>query len=229
MVITMTMTRKATSAIAATACILAVGLCGGAQPAWGQGRTFGTYAATVRIAGTEVDGETRRVVYRAEVKMNIPVNDGNPSRAIISIDDVGEPSAKVTITQWDLEERNTSPNADGQITSWKCQLAAPVTVPMLATGVLNLDYRKRIYSMFVSLSGVEEAPLRCVNSRSGPYTKGESLLFFFGTTELDTIPHDALPLSDPARISAKFRLVPKGAMKGQFLPQDQEWELVLKK
>jgi hypothetical protein len=59
-----------------------MGLCGGAQSAWGQGRTFGNYAATVKLAGTEVDGETRRVVYRAEVKMNIPVNDGNPSRAI---------------------------------------------------------------------------------------------------------------------------------------------------
>jgi hypothetical protein len=96
------------------------------------------------------------------------VNDGNPSRAIINIDDVSEPSAKVTITQWDLEERNAFPNADGQITSWKCRLAAPVTIPMLATGVLNLDYRKRSYSMFVALSGVEDAPLRCVHSRTGP-------------------------------------------------------------
>jgi hypothetical protein len=161
--------------------------------------------------------------------MNIPVNDGNPLRAIINIDDVGEPSAKVTITQWDLEERNAFPNADGQITSWKCRLAAPVTVPMLATGVLNQDYRKRSYSMFLALSGVEDAPLRCVHSRTGPYTKGEALSFFFGTTELNTAPHDTLPLNDPARIAAKFKLVPKGEMKGQFLPQDQEWELVLKK
>ena len=229
MVITMTMTRKAASAVAPAACILAMGLCGGAQSAWGQGRTFGTYAATVKIAGTEVDGEARRVVYRAEVKMNIPVNDGNPSRTIIHIDGVSEPSAKVTLTQRDLEERNTSRNSDGQITSWKCQLAAPVTVPMLAAGVLNLDYRKWLYSMFVALTGVEEAPLRCVNSLSGLYTKGEAMSFFFGTTELDTIPHDTLALNDPARITAKYKLVPKGGMKGQYLLQDQEWGLVLKK
>jgi len=36
-------------------------------------------------------------------------------------------------------------------------------------------------------------------------------------------------LNAPARIAAKFKLVPKGEMKGRFLPQDQEWEFVLKK
>lgn len=223
------MTRQGSSLFALTVSSLAAGLVGCTIPAFGQSKTQGTYAATVKIAGTETGGDTKRVTYKAEVKMNIPVKDGNPSRAIINISDVDEPSAKVTISQWDLEERNADPNSDGKITSWKCRLAAPVTVPMSATGVLNLDYQKRVYSMFFALTAMEEVRLQCVNSRSGPYTQEEALGFFFGTTELDTIPHDALPMSDPARIAAKFTLVPKGEMKGQYLPQEQEWELVLGK
>jgi hypothetical protein len=225
----MSMTPQGSAVFALVACLFAAGLGGGTLPALGQSRTQGAYSATVKVAGTETGGETRRVVYKAEVKMNIPLTDGNQTRAIINVTDVDEPSAKVTISQWDLEERNASPNSDGKITSWKCRLTAPVTVPMMAAGVLNLDYRKRTYSMFLALTSMEDVPLSCVNSRTGPYTTEQAMGFFFGTTEIDTNPHDTLPLTDPARIAAKHTLVPKGEMKGQYLPQDQEWELVLKK
>ncbi|MBA3974221.1 MAG: hypothetical protein C0504_08400 [Candidatus Solibacter sp.] len=147
------------STVLSVAAILAAGFAGGTQPAWGQSKAHGTYMATVKIAGTEIGGETKRVACRAEVKMSIPVTDGNPSRAVININDMDEPSAKVTITQWDLEERNASANSAGQITSWKCRLAAPVTVPMGAAGVWNLNYGKRTYSMSVALGGVGDVRL----------------------------------------------------------------------
>lgn len=213
----------------AAAAILIFGLSTGPMPLWGQARTQGTYSATVKVSGTETRGDTRRVTYQAEIKMKIPVPGGNRSSAVIDISDVSAPSATVTVTQYNLEERNATPDSDGKITSWKCELAGPSTVPMMASGMLNLNYSKQNYSMYVSLVAIEETKLKCVNSRTGPYTRNETMGFFFGTTEPDSIPHDELPYKDAAQIAAKFRLVPKGAMKEKYLPQDQEWELTLVK
>lgn len=208
---------------------LIVGLAGVAVPAHAQTKALGAYEGTVTVSGTETGGITRRVNYKATIKINMPVTDASPSSATLEIGDVREPSAMVTINQWDLEERNASPDSDGNITSWKCQLAAPATVPMLASGGVNIDYRKRTHSIFVAMSATEPVALNCVNSRSGPYKKSEILGFFFGTNEPDAVPYTELPFTTPARITANYTLVPRGAMKGQYLPQQQEWELILKK
>lgn len=212
---------KSIPLFAALACLAGAG--------WGQTGKYGTYEGTIKISGTQTGGKTKQVKYGATIKINIPVNDGRTTSAVLDISDVSTPSATVTITQWDLEERNASPDSDGKITSWKCQLAGPATVPMMASGVLNLNHRGKNYSMFVSLVGMEEVPLKCVNSRTGPYNKAEAMGFFFGTSELDVIPPVELPLTNAARIAANHTLVPVSAMKGQYEPQQQEWELVLKK
>lgn len=203
---------------------LAVVSCAG----WGQTGKHGTYEGTIKVSGTGTDGDTSRVNYSAIIKITIPVTDGSTSSAVIDISDVSKPSATVTVTRWDLEERNASADSDGKITSWKCQLAEPATVPMMASGVLNLNHRKKSYSMFVSLAPTEEVRLKCVNSRTGPYNTTGSPGVFFGTNELD-VTNIELPFTDAARITAQHTLVPQSGMKGRYLPQQQEWELVLKK
>lgn len=220
---------RTASAVVLKSVPLFAGLACMAGAGWGQAGKFGTYEGTVKVSGTETGGKTKVVKYGGTINIKIPVNDGSTSTAVIDISDVSKPSATVTITQWDIEDRNASPGMDGKITSWKCQLAGPATVPMMASGVLNLNHRKKTYSMFVALVGIEEVPMKCVNSRTGPYTGSEAMGFFFGTSELDVIPPVELPLTNVARITANHTLVPVSAMKGQYEPQQQEWELVLKK
>ena len=43
------------------------------------------------------------------------------------------------------------------------------------------------------------------------------------------MPANALPYADPARLAAKYKLVPAGSMKGRYGPVDMEWDLRLGK
>lgn len=81
--------------------------------------------------------------------------------------------------------------------------------------------------MFVALVALKPIPFNCVNSRSGPYRKAQSVSLFFGTNEPDVQPWKALPFKDPAHLSVTHKLVPASSMKGRNGPLDQTWALRL--
>jgi hypothetical protein len=214
------MERIAFVAAVALAC---AGLASGAHA---QGGKLGAYTGTVSVSGAEIEKHSK-TDFRATIKVSLPVASSNAGSTRAEADDVDKPSATATITQWELEARNASPDSDGKITSWKCSLAAPTQVPMNASGALDVDHRTKKYAMFVALVSTKTIPLKCVNSRSGAYKKAEPVALFFGTSEPDLMPANALPYADPARLAAKSKLVPAAAMKEHYGPVDMEWDLRL--
>lgn len=214
------MDRTALVAAFAVAC---AGLSGVAHAQAGK---HGAYTGTVNVAGSEIEKHSK-VDFRATVKVSLPVVSRKEGATRAEVDDVDKPSATASITQWDLEARNASADSDGKITSWKCSLAAPTTVPMNAQGALDVDHRTKKYSMYVALVSMKPIPLKCVNSRSGAYKNAEAVGLFFGTSEPDLMPANALPYADPARLAAKHKLVPAGSMKGRYGPVDMDWDLAL--
>ena len=192
------------------------------------GGKLGAYTGTVTVSGSEIEKHSK-TDFRATIKVSLPVASRNEGSTRAEADDVDKPSATATITQWELEARNASPDSDGKITSWKCSLVAPTDVPMNASGALDVNHRTKKHSMFVALVSTKPIPLKCVNSRSGAYKKSESVSLFFGTSEPDLMPANALPYTDPARLAAKYKLVPASAMKGRYGPVDMEWDLRLAK
>jgi hypothetical protein len=206
--------------------VAAVACAGIASAAHAQGGKLGAYTGVVSVAGSEIDKHSK-VDFRATVKVSLPVASRKEDSTRAEADDVEKPSATATITQWELEARNASPDSDGKITSWKCSLVAPTDVPMNASGALDVDHRTKRHSMFVALVSTKPIPLKCVNSRSGAYKKTESVSLFFGTSEPDLMPANALPYADPARLAARHKLVPAGSMKGRYGLVDMEWDLQL--
>ena len=192
-----------------------------------QGK-LGTYTGVVSVSGSEI-AKNSKTDFRATVKVSLPVESRSESSTHAEANDVDKPSAMATITQWDLEARNASPDSDGKITSWKCSLAAPVDVPMNASGALDLDHRKKTHAMFVALVSTKPVPMKCVNSRSGPYKTSHPVGLFFGTSEPDLMPANAQPYADIARLAARHKLVPASAMKGRYSPVEMEWDLTLVK
>lgn len=205
-------------------------ICGGlAGMVQAQSGKLGAYAGTVVISGTEVDHQ-KKVNFSASLKIHhLPLVSGDNNSAIAELSDVDKPSATALITRWDLVNRSASPDADGKFTSWKCSLAAPTEVPMISQGTLNLDYRAKKYSMYFALAAIKPIPLKCVNSRSGPYKKEEPVSLFFGTSEPDVVPWKVLPFADAARLTAKYKLVPVSFMKERYGPVDLEWDLRLQR
>lgn len=207
---------------------LAVLACAALLPAaaLAQGK-LGSYTGTVKVSGSEF-GTTSRVAFAGDVKIALPITSSSDGGATAQVDDVDKPSATARITRWDSEGRNAGPDADGKVTTWKCSLAAPVEVPMNASGVMHVSRTTKKYSMFVGMAARKPVQLDCVNSRTGPYKKAETMGLFFGTNEPGVAPME-LPYTDPARLAAKHRLVPIAQMKGRFSPLEQEWDLRLAK
>ncbi len=207
---------------------VAAGFASLAGAAYAQGGKLGAYSGVVSVSGSEI-AEHSKTDFRATVKISMPVASRNGGATRVEAEDVDKPSAMATITQWSLEARNASPDSDGNITSWKCLLAAPTDVPMNAQGALDIDHRTKKYSMFVALVSTKPIPLKCVSSRSGAYKKSESVSLFFGTSEPDLMPANAMAYTDPARLAAKYKLVPASAMKESYGPVDMEWNFQLTK
>jgi hypothetical protein len=220
------MTRKRSMERTAFVIAAAVACAGIQSAAHAQSGKLGAYTGVVSVAGAAIEKHSK-VDFRATIKVSLPVTSRNEGSTRAEADDVDKPSATATITQWELEARNASPDSDGKITSWKCSLVAPTEVPMNASGALDVDHRTKKHSMFVALVAAKPIPLKCVNSRSGAYKQSESVSLFFGTSEPDLMPANALPFADPARLTAKYKLVPAGSMKGQYGPVDMEWDLRL--
>ena len=146
------MERIAFVAAAAVAC---AGIAGAAHAQAGK---LGAYSGTVSVSGSEIEKHSK-TDFRATIKVSLPVASRNAGSTRAEADDVDKPSATATITQWELEARNASPDSDGKITSWKCSLVAPTDVPMNASGALDVDHRTKKHSMFVALVSTKPIPL----------------------------------------------------------------------
>ncbi len=211
-----------TLAIAAMTCV------GFQSTAQAQGSKHGAYTGTVTVSGTEM-GKYTNGSFRANIKITLPLTSASTSSAMAEISDIDKPSAMASILQWDTAGKDSSPDSGGKINTWTCSLAAPTDVPMNVQGTLNLNYRAKTHSMYFALVSMKEVPFNCRHSRSGPYRKTGAVSLFFGTSEPDVLPWKELPYADAARLKATYKLLPVSAMKGQYGPLDQEWDLQLKR
>ena len=206
-----------------------IAICGVAcaPPSFAQGK-LGAYTGTVTVSGS-IQGKYTSETYGGTVKITIPMESRSDTTGRAEVNDVDKPSAMATVTKFESSGKDSSPDSGGKINTWSCSLAAPVEVPMNAQGVIDLDYRAKKYSMFVALVPLKEVPLNCTHSRSGAYKKKGGPGFVVGTSPPQQIPPKTLPLADPARLAAKYRMEPAGDMMGSHGPIEQEWDLRLVK
>lgn len=214
--------RSAYQALALAVVTLAcVGITNNVQAQSGK---LGVYTGTVAVSGTITENRGKET-YHADVKISLPLTEGNDRSAMADMSDVDKPSATALITQWDVAGKETVPDQrDGKLDSWHCSIAGPTEVPMNASGVLNVDYRAKTHSMSIALVSTKTIPLKCAHSRTGPYKKDMAVSLVIGTTVMGE-PFKELPFADPARLAATYKLVPPA--ETNFGPIDMVWDLRL--
>ncbi len=187
-----------------------------------QSTKLGAYAGTINVSGTEVSPQ---VLYRATVKVNLPVTERD-SRSVTS-DFLSEdaPNASVLLSQWDISFKEKSAESDGKFSSWTCALAAPVEIAMKPTGILNVDLDKKKHELSLMLLSTQEVAFNCVHSRSGAYKKKLGVALYIGTGAPGKQGLAPQSFADAARLSAKYTLMPTAETKGQYGPIVQEWDL----
>jgi hypothetical protein len=204
--------------------VVTMGCVGIPDEAQAKSGKLGVYAGTVGVSGTKMENRGKET-YHADVKISLPLTDGNDRSAMAELSDVDKPSATALITQWEVVGKETVPDQrDGKLDSWHCSIAATTEVPMNASGVLNLDYRAKTHSMSIALVSTRTIPLKCTHTRTGPYKKDLVVSLVIGTTVMGD-PFKELPFADPARLTATYRLVPPA--ETNFGPIDMVWDLRL--
>jgi hypothetical protein len=214
--------RSGTKRAAVMAVLAAIGALGGSGAAQAQQGKLGAYTGTIKLSGTEV---SPKVVYVAVAKVVLPVTERSASSVTAEFLAGEAPNATVQIVQWDSSYTEKSPDSGGQYNSWSCTLAAPVEIPMTTTGVLNVDLKKKTHSMSVTLLSTKDVAFNCKHSRSGAYKKTAGIALTFGTGAPGAQGETQLPFTDPARLTARYTLMPNAETKGQYGPIVQEWDL----
>lgn len=204
------------------AVLVGIGAACGSGAVEAQQARLGTYAGTIHLSGTEV---APKVAYKARAKVVLPVTERNASSVTAEFLAGEAPNASVLISQWDSSYTEKSPDSGGQYNSWSCTLAAPVEIPMTTTGVLNVDLKKKTHAMSVTLVSLKDVAFDCKHSRSGPYKKRSGIALVIGTGAPGAQFETQLPFTDPARLTAKYTLMPTAQTKGQYGPIVQEWDL----
>ena len=201
----------------------AVGLAAWAPLLHAQAGKHGTYAGTAKLTYSE-GTPPNHLLYRAEVKIAIPLT----SATMGELDDVDKPSASAKITHIETSQRDSSPDSGGKINTVTCKLAAPVEVPLMTQGTLNLIPGKKTYWMYIALIATKPVKLDCVHSRSGAHKRDHLVGMAMGTHEIG-IAETVLPYADPARLAAKHSMVAGPGMKSKAAKVEQEWDLQLKR
>jgi len=187
-----------------------------------QPTKLGAYTGTISVSGTEVSPQ---VVFRATVKVNLPVTERD-SRSVSADFLSGEaPNASVLLSQWDVSYKEKSADSDGKFSSWTCALAAPVEITMKPTGILNVDLDKKKHELSLTLLSTQDVAFNCVHSRSGPFKKKQGVALYIGTGAPGMQGLAPQPFADAARLNAKYTLMPTAETKGQYGPIVQEWDL----
>lgn len=202
-------------AFVALAAVLAPGL------AVAQGK-LGAYAGTI-----EVSHAIPNLTYTARVQVSMPVTHRSASQLDAEFLAGEGPPAKVAITRWDTFKREKSADSGGQFNTLACSLAGPVEIPMTATGVLNLDLRKKTHVYSLVLISLKNIPLNCKHSRSGAHKRSEGIALMLGTGVPGSHFQNPLPFTDLSRLAAKYTLVPPGASPEEQGPIVQAWDLKL--
>ena len=188
-----------------------------------QGR-LGAYTGTFEVSGSE---RNPQVTYKATVKVNLPVTR-RTADAIEAEFLAGEATATVKVTQYEYFFKEKSADSSGHFQETKCSLAAPMEVPAMATGVLNVDLRKKKYDMSLTITPHKEVALNCTSTRGTPkYKKNQGIGMALGTGAPGMQAETPLPLSDPARLAAKFTMDASRQSGGAVGPVVQEWDLKL--
>jgi hypothetical protein len=203
------------------ACVLAAAL--GATCVQAQSK-LGAYTGTFEASGSERDP---KVAWKATIKVNLPIT--KRSADAIEADVLGGdgPPALVKVTQWDYFHREKSADSSGTFVETRCALAAPVEVPAMTTGVVNVDLRKKNYSMSLSLISMKDIALSCSSTRQKSFKKTQGIAIALGTGAPGEQWQRPQALSDPARLVAKFTMDPSNQSQGQMGPVVQEWDLKL--
>lgn len=192
-----------------------------------QSKNLGSYVGTIDVTGTQHGPE---VTYRARVKISMPVSDRSGSDITAEFLAGEAPNASVLVSQWDSFHRSTSADSGGQFNTVTCKLAAPAEIAMTATGVLNVDLRKKKHTMslvLLSAGAGGELAFNCTHSRSGPYKKKGGVAFTLGTGAPGRQDETQLPFTDAAHLTAKHTMMPMAETQGQYGPIVQQWELKL--
>ena len=204
--------------VAALAC---TGITGAAQA---QPKNLGSYTGTF-----EVSHSTPEVTYRGRGKVSMPVSERDGSSITAEFLAGEAPNASVLVSQWDTYRKETSADSGGQFNVTTCSLAAPTEIPMSATGVLNVDLKKKKHALSLTLLTTKDLAFNCKHSRSGPYKTKQGVALYVGTGFPGMHYETQLPFSDAARLNAKYTLMPNAQTKGQTGPIVQEWDLKLER
>jgi hypothetical protein len=188
-----------------------------------QSGKLGSYSGTIKVSGTEV---APKVSYSASVKISLPISEKDASSVTAEFLAGEAPDATVLVSQWDESYTEKSADSDGKFSSWSCSLAAPVEIPMTATGVLNVDLKAKKHSLSITLLATKDLAFNCTNSRSGPYKKKQGVALYIGTGAPGAQWETQLPFSDAAHLQASYTLMPTSATK-EHGPIVQEWDLHL--
>ena len=207
----------------ALAASVAAALCVVAIAAQAQGKS-GAYVGTFEVSGSERDPQ---VTYKATVKVNLPVTR-RTAEAIEADFLSGEGTATVKVTQYEYFSRQKSADSSGHFQETRCSLAGAMEVPATATGVVNVDLRKKKYDMSVTVMPLKEIALNCTSTRGTPrFKKNHGIGMALGTGAPGMQAEKPQPLADPARLAAKFTMDVTAQSGGAVGPVVQEWDLKL--
>jgi len=186
-----------------------------------QSKNLGKYEGTINVSGTQFGPE---VTYRAQVKVTMPITDRDSTSLTSEFLSGEAPDARVLVSQWDESHTQKSADSDGKFSSYTCSLAAPVEIPMSATGVLNVDLTAKKHSYSLVLLSTKDLAFDCKHSRSGPYKKKAGISLTLGTGAPGAQGKTPLPFTDASRLAARFTLTPGAEYKGKYGPIVQEWD-----
>jgi hypothetical protein len=204
--------------VAACACIA---LASHAQKPPGKA---GAYTGTFEVSGSE---RNPQVTYKATVKVNLPVTT-RTADAIEADFLAGDATATVKVTQYEYFFKEKSADSSGHFQETKCSLAGAMEVPAMAMGVLNVDLRKKRYDMSLTITPTKEIALNCTSTRGTPkFTKKQGIGMALGTGAPGMQAEKPQPLTDPARLAAKFTMDASTQSGGAVGPVVQEWDLKL--
>lgn len=184
----------------------------------------GAYTGTFEVSGSERDP---KVTYKATVKVNLPVTQRTANAIEADLLGGDGPPAMIKLTQWDYYYKEKAADSSGTFVETRCALAAPVEVPAMVMGVLNVDLRKKNYAMSLSLASTKEISLSCSSTRQKSFKKSQGISIALGTGAPGMQWQSPQPLGDPARLAAKFTMDVSQQSGGQVGPIVQEWDLRL--
>jgi len=204
--------------------LAAMTLFGAAAVAHAQSGKLGAYAGTFEVSGTQFGPE---VTYRATVKVSLPVSRRDASSVTAEFLAGEAPAGTMLLAQWDISHKEKFADSGGQFNSYTCSLAAPVEVPVMPTGVLDVDLQAKKHTLSLTVLTTKDVAFNCRHSRSGAYKKKQGIALTLGTGSPGMQGANPQPFSDAANLTAKYTLVPGAEAKGQYGPIVQAWTLKL--